>query len=152
MVIEISVAVIALAFAVLVVYLILMTKALCRTLFQVNQTLIEVRKQLDEVGGNAANVMEHTNQVSYDLKRKMESLDPLFNAFSNIGEFFEHKTFSLKRGSLNASQHEKKLSNIELSAGQEEAPSGSSFNSADVVDFIDIGLRLWQKIKKRSKQ
>lgn len=151
MVIDISVAVIAFAFAVLVIYLIVMIMALRRTLFQVNQTLIEVRKQLDEVGGNAAKVLEHTNQVSFDLKRKMESIDPLFNAFSNVGEFLEHKTFSLKRGSFNASHHEKKLSNIEPAAEEEDAPGGS-FKAADVVDFIDIGLRLWQKIKKRSKQ
>lgn len=151
MVIEISVAVIALAFAVLAIYLIAMTVALRRTLFQVNRTLIEVRKQLDEVGGHAAKAMEHTNQVSYDVKRKMESLDPIFNAFSNIGDFLEQKTFSLKRD-LNASHHEKKLSDVEISAADEGYASNASIKAADVFEFIDIGLRLWQKIKKRSKQ
>lgn len=152
MVIEVSVAVIALAFAALVIYLITVAKALRKTLFQVNQTLIEVRKQLDEVGGHAAKAMEHTNQVSFDLKRKMESLDPIFNAFSNIGDFLEQKTFSLKRGALTSSHHEKKMSSVDYSEEEEEPPPSGSIKAADVFDFVDTGLRLWQKIKKRSKK
>ena len=97
MIIDISVAIIAAAVVVLVIALIYFIKALCRTLSQVNRTLIEARKQLEE-GGNAAKVIEHANQLSYDLKNKMEALDLIFNAFSNVGDFLEQKTFFLKRG------------------------------------------------------
>src|SRR5262245_22033318 len=110
MIIDISIAVIAAAFVALVIALIFFLKGLCRTLRQVDRTLVEARKQIEE-GGNISKVIEHANQLTYDLKRKMETLDPIFNAFSNVGDFLEAKTFSLKRGS---NRREKKLSSIEV--------------------------------------
>lgn len=139
MIIEISVALIALAFVALVIYLIVFLKAMRKTLVQVNHTLIDVRKTLDEVGGEASKIMKHTNQLSFDLKRKMESLDPMFTAFSNVGDYLEQKTFSLKRAIL--------------PSGEKEEPSEEPISSraSEVFDFINTSLRLWQKIKKRSK-
>lgn len=141
MIIEICVVILTVSFVALVIYLIAVTKALRCTLFQVNQTLIQVRRQLEDVGGNAAKAVEHTNQISFDLKRKIESLDPFFNAFSNVGNFLEHKTFSWKRG----------VSAVDRDAGEASAMN-ESIKAADVVDFFDVSYRLWQKIKKRSKR
>lgn len=148
---EISVAVLAIAFAVLVVAIIILIIALRRTLFQVNKTLAETRKQLEEIGGDAAKTMEHANQISYDVKRKIEALDPFFNAFSNIGEFVERKTFSL-RGRSPGSAHEEKKQMYEDSFEASEEASNESVKASDVLDFVDVGLRLWQKIKKRSRR
>lgn len=148
MVIEISIAVIALAIVALVAAIIALTVAVHKTLIQVDHTLVEVRKQLEEVGEKAAHTMNHASQVSFDLKNKMESLDPIFHVLSNVGEYLEHKTFSLKEEALPAS-HVRKL---DLSENDEVTAPRESIKAADVFEFIDIGLRLWQKIKKRSKQ
>lgn len=150
MIMEISVAVIALAFAALAIYLIVFFKAMRKTLVQVNHTLIEVRKHLEEVGGQASKVLQHTNQVSYDLKRKMESLDPIFNAFSNVGDYLEEKTFFLKKSVLPSSHcHDDEEESTETSEAED---SSASSIRADVFDFINTSLNLWRKIKKRSRQ
>lgn len=147
MIMEISVALIALAIVVLVIYLIVFLKAVRKTLIQVNHTLIEVRKHLDDVGGQASKILQHTNQVSYDLKKKMESLDPIFNAFSNVGDYLEQKTFFLKKSVLPAShRHDDEEEQTETSEAKNS--SASSIRS-DVFDFINTSLNLWRKIKKR---
>jgi len=150
MIIEISVAVIALAFVALTVYLIALTITLRRTAFQADRMLHDLRRQLDEMGGTAARTIEHTNRMSFDLQKKLEALDPLFNALSNIGDFCEHKTSCLKKegvSSSNKHQHGEGVCFVE-----EEPVSRASIQAADVFEFIDVGLRLWQKIKKRRGQ
>lgn len=141
MIIEICIAIIALAFVALVITVIVLAKGFQKTLVEVNQTLAEVRKELDGLGGKTSKVIEHTNQVSYDLKRKLESLDPIFNTLFNVGDFLEHKTFALRKEAL-ASTHE----TLDETASQESIKAG------DVLELMDIGIRLWQKIKKRRKQ
>jgi uncharacterized protein YoxC len=145
MIIEVSVAVVAVAFIVLVIYLILMLNALRVTLGQVDQTVVEVRKQLDEIGGQAQKAVEHANQVSFDLKRKMESLNSIFNSFSNIGEILEHKTFALKKEALVSSHKENKLSDID----EQELRVREEINVTDILELVGIGIRLWQKLKNK---
>lgn len=113
MIIEISVAVIAIAFVVLVAYLITMIKALRITLNQVNQTLVETRRQLDEVGGQVQKMIEHTNQISFDLKQKVEALNPIFKSAANVGEILERKTFSLKKEAFASIDEERYRSSLD---------------------------------------
>lgn len=144
MIIEISVAVIAVAFVALVIYLIIMIKALHTTLGQLNQTLVEARKQLDEVGGQAQKVMENTNQISFDLKQKIVAFNPIFNAIANAGEILEHKSSILKRDFFASLHEENSLSNPD--------PDEKKKNMvivAAIFELAGISLRLWQKLKKR---
>ncbi len=149
MIIEISVAIIALALVALVITVAILAKNFQQTLMQVNRTLVEVRKQLDDLGGQTSKIMDHTNHVSYDLKRKLESLDPIFNAFSNVGDYLAHKTFALKKDPVNSSHHEGKHSTVESSEFIEEQISQEPIKAGDILELVDIGIRLWQKIKKR---
>lgn len=151
MIIEICIAIIALAFVALVITVVVLAKGFQQTLFEVNQTLAEVRKELDGLGGRTSKVIEHTNQVSYDIKRKLESLDPIFNALSNVGDYLEHKTFSLRKESLDSSHKESRLSDVD-SEMLDETASREPIRAGDVLELMDIGIRLWQKIKKRRKQ
>lgn len=147
MIIEISIAVIVLAFVALVAYLIALSISLRRTAVQANHVLNDLRRQLDEMGGSAARTIEHTNRISFDLQRKLEALDPLFNALSNIGNFFEHKTSCLGKEELSSFNKNQSKDNVIFV--DDEPESGASIQAADVFEFIDVGLRLWQKIKKR---
>ena len=150
MIIEISVAIIAFAFVALVITMAILARSFQQTLIQVNRTLLEVRKQLDDLGGQTSKIMDHTNHVSYDLKRKLESLDPIFNAFSNVGDYLEHKTFALKKEPVISSHHkEGRHSTVESSEFAEEENSQEPIKAGDVLELVDIGIRLWQKIKKR---
>lgn len=134
MIIEISIAVIALAFVVLVIYLISAIKALRITLGQVNQTLAETRHQLGDLGGQTQKILEHTNQISFDLKQKVEAINPIFNAIGDAGEVFEHRAAQLK-SELKASselKEDEKLKAIEA-----------------IFELGGAGIKLWQKLRKR---
>ena len=124
MIIEISVAVIALAFVILVIYLIVITKALAVTLGQVNLTLVEARKVVEEAHMSAA-----------DLNRKLETLDPLFQSVENVGEILENESFALKE--------RKCVCRIKVEEDE--------LNVSDFVVLADLGVRLWNKFNKRSK-
>jgi uncharacterized protein YoxC len=147
MIIEISIAVIALAFVALVIYLITLFKSIRITLGQVNQTLVEARKQLGEIGGQAQKVMEHTNQISFDLKQKVDAFTPIFNAVSNAGEILDYKSSALKKEFLAASE-ENDLSDADLEK-KKIAQAPGLMTAAAILELAGIGMRLWQKLKKR---
>lgn len=149
MVIEISVAVIAAAFVVLVLYLISLIMSLRKTLSQANQTLVEARKQLSDIGGQAQKTMEHANQISFDLKQKSEALNPLFNAVANAGDILDRKSYHLKKDFLAQFDEESEPSLFNSAEKKRAFPAGATAAAA-VLELVGIGIRLWQKQKKRS--
>ncbi|MBA2369524.1 MAG: DUF948 domain-containing protein [Candidatus Protochlamydia sp.] len=154
MIIEISVAVIAVAFVFLVIYLIVLLKSLKSTMNQVNFLIFDARKQLDEMGGEAKKIIDHTNQISLDLKYKMETLNPLFQSVENIGEVLEDKAEDFKKSSIRSRTsnstsplftHKDNLQNRDSTAD----PRGSKALVPDILELASLGIRLWQKLKKR---
>ena len=146
MIIEISVALIALAFIFLVLYLILLTKALRQTLNQVNQTLVETRKQLHDIGSQA-------NDISADLKQKGAALNPIFNAVQQAGQILEHQSTVLKRNFVHSFQEEGDQEidlELEERIEKKKRSSMSRFLTVGaVLELAGIGINLWQKLKKR---
>jgi uncharacterized protein YoxC len=136
MIIEISVAVIALAFVALVIYLILTLSALRVTLTQVNQTLSHGRRHLDTISEEAKKVMEHTNRISVNVQHKVEAFNSLFNAFANLGEVFEKKT-----------SHFKERMDESTSSHFTHHPTVEKVGTA--LELVGQGIRLWQKLKQR---
>ena len=153
MIIEISLAVAAVAFVLLVIYLIATLKTLKVTLNQVNYLIFDARKQLDEMGAETKKIIEHSNQISADLKYKMETLNPFFQSVENIGEVLEDKAANLKRNierprtvhspsPLHSHNHRNDSS---------EDLKGQKAIVPDILELASLGIRLWQKLKKRSK-
>jgi len=144
MIIEVSVAVIALAFVILTIYLIIMSKAIDRTLDEVNRTLVETRIQMRELSQNSGKTMEKVDTINMDLKHKMEALDPIFNAITNIGKIFEHQSASLKHRFLRQNLNEYRMEEEE--AMEDEKPSTLI---SEAIEIASSGIRLWQKLKKK---
>jgi uncharacterized protein YoxC len=149
MIIEISIAIIAVAFLALVIYLIAMINALRQTIAQFNQALPEIRNRFDEMGGQLKKTLEHTNQVTFDLKRKMESLDSTFNTISNLGEILEHKSLALKKESLTSLHRETPHLDADSHLSEREIRFHEDITTADILELASIGVRLWQKIKNK---
>ena len=122
MILEMSVAVIALAFVILVGYLVVLIKSIRQTLKEVDSTLMESKQ-----------TMEQTKLLGADLNKKMEALDPLFHSVENLGDIIEYKTALYK-----ARQH---LAECEEEEGKVKA--------SDFIAIADVGIRLWNKINKR---
>jgi|GEM_PF-3190066 len=143
--IETSVTIIAIAFVALVIYLIMTSRALNATLYEVNQMLIDLRKQLDGTGGEAQKLVEHTNHITLGLKQKIEALNPLFNAVANLGEILEHKAVALKEEAF-AESHP---SNVDIEEKKKLSRSDEWIKVADVLGLAVLSIHLWQNIKKK---
>lgn len=76
MVIDISVAVIALAFVVLVVYLVI-------TLIQVKKSLQNFDRAVNELAPSAKSIAETSDKIAFNMLQKAEMLDPLFDNIAN---------------------------------------------------------------------
>lgn len=97
MVIQISVAVAAIAFAGLAVYLILTLRKGMTTLGETNKTLAEVRNAVHGLTQEASQLIRNANQVTRDVKGKMQTIDPLFESAHDVGEVIQTVTDSVKK-------------------------------------------------------
>lgn len=97
MVIQISVAVAAIAFAGLAVYLILTLRKGMTTLGETNKTLAEVRNAVHGLTQEASQLIRNANQVTRDVKGKMRTIDPLFESAHDVGEVIQTVTDSVKK-------------------------------------------------------
>lgn len=146
MIIEISVAVVALAFAALVIYLIGLIRTAQATLRQVNQTLNDSRKQLVDIAYEAKQIMEHTNEMALGFQNKMESLDPIFRSIEDLGNIAESKTTALKERFITP----RRINGYEDSQEEKQQVSQDVAKViANTIDLISRGQRLWQNFNQR---
>jgi len=140
MIVDISIAVAAAAFLLLVIYFIVLIKAVKATLNQVNSTLSEVRHHLDEIGIEA-------KKTTFDVNYKMESLNSVFKAISNVGEFLEQKSKSMKLEAEICS-----LKNEALAANKHAGNSRVNLvfdQVASILELVGQSFRLWRDVHKR---
>jgi uncharacterized protein YoxC len=91
-----SVALIAIAFFVLVIYLAKTLKSLQKTLDSVSTTLAGLEKQIDGVTTETTLLLKKTNALADDIQKKSESLNSVVNSVKNIGETVNKFNHSLK--------------------------------------------------------
>lgn len=96
MMIQWSVAVIAVAFAVLVIYLIRMLKSAILSLEETNRTLVEVQQTVNDLNVEARQVLHTVNQITVDVKNKMTTVQPLFETAHDVGQVLHSITASVK--------------------------------------------------------
>lgn len=120
---EIILLVIAIAFVVLVGFVISL-------IVNTNKTLAKVNVILDGLEEEPKNLLKNINY-------KLKCLDPIFNVASHLGQGLEFKASAFKEGMYWKSMKEK------LDIGEEHDKSGVS----EVVDCAMLGLNLWKKYK-----
>ena len=155
MIIEISIATIAVAFVFLVIYLIVVALAARKTLQQAAITLDLVNKQLGELGLGSQKVIDDARELSCNLKRKMENLDSAFHSISHLGEILEYKTFLLKKDFFNkeglSSDLKKEILESEIHAEHVSHKRLKSHIVSDILELLGLGIRLWQNLNKGEK-
>ncbi|OAB45825.1 DUF948 domain-containing protein [Paenibacillus antarcticus] len=159
--IEISVVIIAVAFAVLVVFLIKTLKAATISLEKTSQTLQEVQKTIDELGYEVKQTVRHANDITVDLQAKMKQIDPVIESVHNLGEVLSEVTYAAKQ--LSSTVMDKMMkknntppaSNITPStAEQRTVNSYAAVNEAKEskatswVKYVDVAAGIWQKFRK----
>jgi uncharacterized protein YoxC len=80
-----SVALVAIAFFILVIYLSKTLKSLQRTLDSVSKTLGGLEKQIDGVTSETTLLLQKTNALADDLQRKSESLNSVVDKIKDVG-------------------------------------------------------------------
>ena len=80
-----SVALIAIAFLVLVIYVAKTLKSLQGTLSNVSSTLIGLEKQLDGVTKETTELLQKTNALADDIQEKSQNLTSVVTAVKDVG-------------------------------------------------------------------
>jgi uncharacterized protein YoxC len=85
MILYLSVALIAIAFFVLVIFLSTTLKSFQVTLTSVSKTLSGLEKQLDGVTAETTILLQKTNALADDIKQKSDSLNSVVEAVKDVG-------------------------------------------------------------------
>ncbi|WP_136608991.1 DUF948 domain-containing protein [Paenibacillus dokdonensis] len=168
MLVGISVAIIAVAFAVLVIYLIKTLLAAKDSLEKTTQTLQEVQQTIDELGYEVKQIVRHASDITVDVQHKMKQIDPIMTSVKNLGEVLSEVTLAAKQASTTMIHKFKQVSpNPRVSANQHAAlPSSSTAEERTIQSYAstygstgkgksdsswmkwaDIAATVWQKVR-----
>lgn len=168
MLVGISVAIIAVAFAVLVVYLIKTLLAAKDSLEKTTQTLQEVQQTIDELGYEVKQIVRHASDITVDVQHKMKQIDPVMSSVKNLGEVLSEVTLAAKQASTTMIQKFKQTSpSPRVNASQQAAlPSastteertfqsyastyggtGKAKSGSNWMKYVDIAATVWHKVR-----
>lgn len=105
MLIQLSIALAAVAFVGLVVFVILTLRKGMTTLGETNKTLGEVRNAIHGLTGEATQLIHTANQVTRDVKGKIKTIDPIFESAHNVGEVIQTVTETFKKNATDIGQN-----------------------------------------------
>ncbi|AZB41331.1 DUF948 domain-containing protein [Bacillus sp. FJAT-42376] len=101
---EWSAAIAAVAFTILVVYLILTLRKVMTTLAETKKTLSDARTAVNGITEEAGELIHTANQISEDVKGKMKAVDPLIESAHDVGDIIHNVTTSVKRATAQNSR------------------------------------------------
>ncbi|AWB47045.1 DUF948 domain-containing protein [Paenibacillus sp. CAA11] len=166
---QLSVALIAVAFAALVVYLIKTLKAAETSLDKTSQTLQEVQKTIDELSYEVKQVLRQANGITEDVQHKMKQIDPVLETVKNVGDVLNEVTLAAKQVSTtlierfkkSSTEHKVKADPKAAANAAVQTPSDRTLNSYAAVQpnasasgskagwmkWVDVAAGLWQKYR-----
>jgi uncharacterized protein YoxC len=97
MIIAGSIAIIAAAFVVLVVYLIRILLKGMGSLEETNKTLAEVRTAIHGLTQESKQLIHSANQITTDVKGKIKTVEPIFESAQEVGEALHSVTRTVKQ-------------------------------------------------------
>ncbi len=147
MIIEISVAVVAIAFAALVVFLIQTLRSVSDLLGQTNMVIRELQEQMNGISTEAVELLRHTNEVSVDVRNKLHSIDSVVDSVKKYrrrrpGSYFFGQA-SVHRGGGNDSEQRTERSEDGRGNGSTCAADGADGDRAvaEVARKEESGIR-----------
>lgn len=94
---QLSVTLIAVAFAALAAFGILTLRKTMTSLDETNKTLGEVRNAVHGLTKEAQALIHNANQITMDVKGKMKAVDPIVESAHDVGEVLHNVTSSVKQ-------------------------------------------------------
>ncbi|MDP4098068.1 DUF948 domain-containing protein [Paenibacillus sp. P96] len=162
---QISIFIIALAFAVLVFFLVRTLRSASTSLEKVTDTLLEVQKTIDELSYEVKQMLRHANDITIDVEHKMKQIEPVVTTVKNLGDVLAEITAAGKQLSttfmskLNKAKPAQAAAKATVAA-EPAQPSDSTFQAYDAVHskssrasnwlaYVDIAAGAWSKIRSR---
>ncbi|GAF64266.1 DUF948 domain-containing protein [Alkalihalobacillus trypoxylicola] len=131
----ISALIVAVAFAILVIYLVRTLKSANKTLTHVASTMESLEKQINGITKETEQLLHRTNALADDIQKKSESLNPVFSSVKDLGQSFQQVNQSI--------QH---VSNTITAKTNQQ-----SEQIAQVVQWGQVALDFYEKLKARKK-
>ncbi|MCE3203258.1 DUF948 domain-containing protein [Paenibacillus sonchi] len=167
MIIDLSVALVAIAFAVLVFFLIKTLKSAKESLDKVSQTLQEVQKTIDELTYEVKTTVRHANDITADVQNKIQKIDPIVDSVKNLGDVMNELTLTVKQVSVTVIEKFRKsrelkekakavsIENTPLTPAEERTvKSYETVNAkkapgkiAMALKGVDTAAAIWQKFR-----
>ncbi|OLO40214.1 hypothetical protein BTR23_06880 [Alkalihalophilus pseudofirmus] len=135
-IVYISVAVVAVAFFILVLYLVQTLKSATKTLNNVADTVSSLEKQLQGVTKETEFLLQKTNRLADDIHEKSQSLNTMFDSVKDLGQSVQTVNDSLK-----------KVSNTVARQSEQQ-----SAQVAQAVQWGNAAIDLYSKWKEKKQQ
>ncbi|MDQ0196967.1 DUF948 domain-containing protein [Neobacillus ginsengisoli] len=134
-ILSLSAALVAVAFFILVIYLVKTLKSLQAILTGVSKTLKEVEKHLEDVTTETTLLLKKTNVLADDFQHKAESLNSVVDAVKDVGS-----TVSKFNGTLN-----------NLSTSFDRQVEENKEKVSQIIQWSDVLLELKDKWRARKQ-
>lgn len=140
---EISVAVIAAGFVVLVYFLVRTLQAAQESLRETNRTLKQVQTDLSVLKEETVRLVKTSEEVTSDIQSKLRALDPLCQSIGHTGEALQQMTSTVRQVSSAVT------SSARTSTPNTKEPSSSRI--MDIIEWTAAGAQLWYSWRQQSK-
>ncbi|MFD1884142.1 DUF948 domain-containing protein [Paenibacillus wenxiniae] len=170
MIISISVAIIAIAFAVLVVFLVKVLLAAKDSLDNVSTTLKDVQKTMEELTYEVKQTIRTVNDITANVDHKLKQVDPVVDSVNNLGivltevtEVVKELTFKTKEVTGAVFERMKSAGGGHESAEnphgvvKASTPEDRTLQSYAAtyggkqgawMNAVDIAVNIWQRMRK----
>lgn len=138
MLIQISVAVIAVAFVALAVYAVTALRSVRDSLQQASHSIAELEKHMEQVSGETVKLLSSTNQLTEDLNRKLKHVDTFFESVGDVGQAVQQVASSVKQVSAT-------VTNSVTGSVQKSVHTHQS-KIDEAMMWAKAAMTLWQKI------
>lgn len=136
MIFEISAACAAVAFLVLVAYLVTLIQTAKRTLESVQGSLTKIQEELEAVGTQSVSLLTASEKLVKEADVKLHAFDPIVSSVKMTGEALNQVTASVKEVSAAVSRSASGFgAKVERRAG----------HISDAAEIASLGFQLWQK-------
>lgn len=137
---QISIAVIAVAFLVLLYSLIQTLKVLRGALDEMRQTVGSLRTEVTQISVEVKEAIHNTNAMTLDVRTKLSSLDVLFASVNDLGHALHSFTGAAKESAASVV--------ATIKGHNKRKPEGEPGLISTVYDGVISTIRVWNKVKK----
>jgi len=134
---EVSLAIIAICFICLILVGLIVVIFLIRFLKNVNRKVSTLEYQIQPLLSGSEKIINTAHEFTAKLKYHLDQTEPLFSTISKTGLLMEHFIGKMQKEAENP-----KI--IAITTNNQK-----KIDLEDWIEWLSIGLVLWQKIKKR---